>query len=303
MNITLPRLTLRWRAPARVAAAAAVVAGLGACSALEDAYYWLDDKESPSAQAEREAKERESGADRLFGEAEAQFAKKNFKTAATKYDEVERLYPTSVLAKRAILRSAESSYRGAEYDKAVASAGRYINFYPSDEKAPYAQYLIAVSHYDQITDVGRDQKRTELAAQSLRELISRYPASEYSRDAKLKLDLTVDHLAGKEMTVGRYYLRRGDYIAAINRFRTVVERYQQTSHTAEALHRLVESYLSLGVVQEAQTAAAVLGHNFPGSQWYQDSYRLLTDADLEPNEDSASWISRAWRSVTGAEIF
>lgn len=237
----------------------------------------------------------------IFARAQAAEAGREFRRAASLYDEVERLYPTSSYAKRAILGSARSSYRFGDYDKAILAAGRYLDFYPSDEQAPYAQYLIAVSHYDQITDVGRDQARTKAALQSLRELINRYPDSQYTKEAQLKLDLTLDHLAGKEMQIGRYYLTRGQYIGAINRFRTVIEQYQTTTHVPEALHRLVEAYLALGIEKEAQTAAAVLGHNFPGSDWYQDSYALLTGRDLRPEVDKGSWMNQVWDGLVDGE--
>ncbi|MCI4660763.1 MAG: outer membrane protein assembly factor BamD [Neomegalonema sp.] len=240
----------------------------------------------------------ETPANEIFQEATQALADDQPVKAAQLFDEVERLYPTSQWAKRAIIMSAFSSYEAGRYDESVLSARRFLDFYPSDDDAPYAQYLIAMSHYERIVDVGRDQARTRDAMQALRELVNRYPDSEYAREAQLKLDLTMDHLAGKEMEVGRWYLKNHKYIAAINRFRTVVERYQTTRHVEEALHRLVEAYLSLGVNNEAQTAAAVLGHNFPGSEWYQDSYLLLTGKDLRPAEDKESWISRTWRRLT-----
>jgi outer membrane protein assembly factor BamD len=162
---------------------------------------------------------------------------------------------------------------------------------------PYAYYLKAVSLYEQIADVNRDQRKTEEALAALQDLIQRYPNTEYARDARLKIDLARDHLAGKEMTVGRFYLRGGDPLAAIIRFRNVVDKYQTTSHTPEALERLTEAYLTLGIVNEAQTAAAVLGHNYPGSEWYQDAYNLLTNANVAPREDETSWISRAFNSI------
>lgn len=239
--------------------------------------------------------------EQIYARAEAAREAGNYRTAAANYDEVERLYPTSQLAKRSILQSAEASYRAGDFDKAILAAQRFLDFYPSDSSAPYAQYLVSVSHYDQIVDVGRDQARTQEALQALRELINRYPDSEYSVDAQLKLDLTLDHLAGKEMEIGRFYLKRGQYIGAINRFRTVIERYQTTSHAPEALHRLVEAYLALGVAREAQSAAAVLGHNFPGSDWYQDSFALLTGRDLRPAADEESWITQTWRRVVRGE--
>lgn len=266
-----------WRMPAL---AAAVLLGLAGCSG------------GPKAEDMAEAP-----ASELYAKAEAALADGNEEEAARLYDEVERLHPTSQWAKRAIIMSAFASHAAGDYDKAILAAGRYLDFYPSDKDAPYAQYLVAISHYDQIVDVGRDQARTRQALQALRELVNRYPDSEYAREGRLKLDLTLDHLAGKDMEVGRYYLKRGNYVGAIERFRTVVERYETTSHVEEALHRLVESYLALGVTREAQAAAAVLGHNFPGSDWYLDSYALLTGHDLRPEPPSDSWLNKVYRRV------
>ena len=217
--------------------------------------------------------------------------------AAKDFDEVERQHPYSVWARKAQLMAAYSYYLGNDYDEAVFAAQRFLQLHPGNRDAPYAYYLIAVSYYEQISDVGRDQKITEQALKALQEVVDRYPETEYARDARLKIDLTRDHLAGKEMTIGRYYLKRGEYGAAINRFQYVINHYQTTSHVPEALHRLTEAYLSLGIVDEAQTAAAILGHNFPGSEWYEDSYALLTENNLTPAENKDSWLSRAWNSV------
>jgi outer membrane protein assembly factor BamD len=239
----------------------------------------------------------------IFAEAQAEAEDGNFVVAAQTFDEVERLYPYSTLAKTAMIRSAEAYYRGRRYTEARLAAERYLDFFPSDSDAAYAQYIIALSYYDQISDVGRDQGDTIRARQALREVMERYPDSPYARDAKLKRDLTLDNLAGKEMEIGRYYLGRGHYIAAINRFRTVVEQYNTTSQTPEALHRLVESYASLGIMNEAQNAAAVLGYNFPGSEWYIDSYALLTGNRVGPELDSESWLSRNFRKVVYGDQF
>src|SRR5690606_18579559 len=197
-------------------------------------------------------------------------------------------HPYSVWARRATLMSAYAHYKVNEYDDAILTAQRYISLHPGSKETAYAYYLVALCYYEQISDVGRDQKMTQDALASLLALVQRYPQSEYARDARIKLDLTMDHLAGKEMEIGRYYLKRHDYIAAINRFRVVVERYQTTTHVPEALHRLVEAYLSLGIKPEAQTAAAVLGYNYPGSNWYQDSYSLLAGQGLKPEENKDS---------------
>jgi outer membrane protein assembly factor BamD len=222
---------------------------------------------------------------------------KDYATAAAGFDEVERQHPYSIWATKAQLMAAYSNYEANFYDEAIIAADRFLQLHPSDPQAPYARYLIALSYYEQISDVQRDQRLTELALAALEDVVKRDPETDYARDAQLKIDLAHDHLAGKEMAIGRFYLRRGDFVGAINRFRNVIENYQTTSHVPEALHRLVEAYLELGVETEAQTAAAVLGHNFPGSMWYQDSYRLLVEKNLEPADASGSWISQAWNSV------
>ena len=230
----------------------------------------------------------------LYNEAMDSLLDEDFDAAVAGFAEVERQHPYSVWATRAQIMSAFVYYQGNRYDEAIAAADRFVELHPGNRDAAYAYYLIAMSYYEQISDVDRDQRTTELALQALQEVVRRFPGSTYARDARLKIDLTRDHLAGKEMTVGRYYLRRGNPIAAIGRFRNVVELYQTTSHAPEALHRLTEAYLALGVPGEAQTAAAVLGHNYPGSQWYQFSYALLTDSDLQPEADEGSWISRVF---------
>jgi outer membrane protein assembly factor BamD len=207
------------------------------------------------------------------------------------FDEVERQHPYSSWATQAQLMSAYAHYVNNEYDDAIIGLDHFIDLHPGHRSAPYAYYLKALCYYEQITDVGRDQKNTESALESLAEVVARFPNTDYSRDASLKLDLTRDHLAGKEMEIGRYYENRGEYLAAVNRFRTVVEKYQTTTHVPEALHRLVECYLALGVNDEAQTAGAVLGFNFPGTDWYQDSYALLTGQNLQPEVKEGSWLS------------
>ncbi len=196
-----------------------------------------------------------------------------------------------------MLMSAFCYYQANHFDDAINTAERYIQLHPGSKEVAYAFYLKAMSLYDQITDVGRDQSNTAKALTALQDVIQRFPNTSYARDASLKVDLTLDHLAGKEMTVGRYYLRRQDYVGAINRFRTVVERYQKTSQIAEALERLTEAYYALGVYDEAKTAAAVLGANYPGSPWYQDAYDLLKEHHMKPEEDKDSWISKAFSGV------
>ena len=223
---------------------------------------------------------------------------RRYKTAAKEFEEVERQHPYSQWARRAILMSAYAYYESSDYDSAIASAQRYLTLHPGSEDAPYAQYLVANSYYEQITDVARDQDMTRKALQSLQELERKYPDTDYARDARLKIDLARDHLAGKEMEIGRYYLKRKAFVAAINRFKKVVLEYQTTTHVEEALMRLSEAYLALGIHNEAQTAAAVLGHNYPGSKWYEDAYVLLKSDGLAPREDTSSWISRAWSSIS-----
>lgn len=233
----------------------------------------------------------------LYNEAMDALEGGRYTEAQEGFEEVERQHPYSKWATKAQLMAAFSYYLSDRYDDAVNAADRFIQLHPGHPDAAYAYYMIAISYYEQIIDVGRDQDFTELALASLEELIRRFPDSEYARDARLKADLARDHLAGKEMRVGMYYLERGQYLAAINRFRTVIERHQTTTHVPEALLRLTEAYLSLGVIDEAQTAAAVLGHNFPGSTWYLDSYALITGVDLRPAEDEQSWISSAFSAI------
>ena len=208
-------------------------------------------------------------------EAKRRLDLRSYAEAAKLFDEVERQHPYSVWARRAQLMSSFSYYMAQQYSDAISSAQRFLTIHPGNKDAPYANYLIAMSYYQQIEDVNRDQKITQQAADSFNELIRRYPQSRYAADARLKLDLINDHLAGKEMEVGRFYQRQGNWLAATIRFRTVVDKYQTTTHTPEALERLVESYLALGIPDEARKAAAVLGANYPGSEWYERSYRLI----------------------------
>ncbi len=236
----------------------------------------------------------------IFQSAEALLSKRKASKAAVRFSEVERLYPYSDWAKRSIIMSAFANHEAELYAESRSAAQRYLDFYPADEDAAYAQYLIALSYYDQIDNVSRDQGVTFQALQALRTTVERYPDSEYATSSLLKFDLALDHLAGKEMEIGRYYLKSGHYTAAINRFRVVVEDFQTTTHTPEALHRLVESYLSLGIEADAQTAGAILGHNFQGTDWYTDTHVLLTGAGVEvdkPSEKSSKWLRRVWRQV------
>jgi outer membrane protein assembly factor BamD len=216
---------------------------------------------------------------------------------AAQFNEVDRQHPYSVWARRAMLISAFCSYQSNSYTAAIATADQYISLHPGSPEVAYAFYIKAISLYEQIVDISRDQSNTEGALVALQDVVQRFPDTEYARDATLKIDLTNDHLAGKEMAVGRYYLKRGDYIGAINRFRTVIDQYQTTPQIAEALERVCEAYYSLGLDSEAQTAAAVLGRNYPGSGWYKDAYNILKGRNLKPVEDNRSWISQAFRRV------
>ena len=198
------------------------------------------------------------------------------------FQEVERQHPYSEWSRRAIMMQAYAHYQGNDYAEAIGDADRFISLYPGNPTAAYAHYIKAVCYFEQIVDVGRDQAATGQALENLRDVVQRYPRTEYAQDARLKIDMVNDQLAGKEMTVGRYYLRQGDTLAAIGRFRTVVDKYQTTSHTPEALYRLVEAYLTLGLLDEAKRNGSVLGYNYPGDIWYRDAYRLLTDRGLRP---------------------
>ncbi|MDP9422893.1 MAG: outer membrane protein assembly factor BamD [Pseudomonadota bacterium] len=211
----------------------------------------------------------------LYSQGKQRLDRGRYEEAAVFFNEVERQHPYSVWARRAQLMAAFSSYMAQKYPDAVSSAQRFLTIHPGNKDAPYANYLIAMSYYQQIEDVTRDQKITQQASDSFNELIRRYPQSRYATDARLKLDLINDHLAGKEMEVGRFYQRQGNWLAAATRFREVVDKYQTTSHTPEALERLVETYLNLGLPQEAHKAAAVLGANYAGSKWYRRSYELI----------------------------
>ena len=211
----------------------------------------------------------------LYADAARSLSLKRYEDAVALFEEVERQHPYSAWARRAMLMKSFAYYQDNDYDEAIQSIDQFLALHPGNKDAAYAFYLKAMCNYERIRDVGRDQAFTVDALSTLNDVIRRYPDSEYARDARLKLDLTFDHLAGKEMYVGRYYLRENKHISAINRFKTVLEKYQTTSHVPEALHRLVEAYMELGIFDEARAAAAVLGHNYPGSRWYQDSYRLF----------------------------
>ena len=243
----------------------------------------------------------EDPVDLLYNDAHDLMTDGQYQLAAIAFDEVERQHPYSVWATKAQLMAAYSHYQDNAYDEALIALDRFIELHPANRDAPYAYYLRALSYYEQISDVRRDQKMTQLALDALQDVIRRFPETSYARDARLKADLAVDHLAGKEMAIGRYYQRSANYAAAIERFNDVVRNYETTTHVPEALQRLVESYLALGLEAEARRTAAVLGHNFPGNEWYQDSYALLSsDGEATEPEEEESWYQSAYNWVFGS---
>jgi outer membrane protein assembly factor BamD len=268
-------------------------AGLGGCSWLG-----LGDEDTPANNANKDAANyRERPIEQIYSDAWIAINRGNWELAAAQFNEVDRQHPYSVWARRAMLMSAFCSYQANKYPDAIATSDQYISLHPGSHEVAYAFYLKAISLYEQIVDVGRDQATTQGALVALQDVVQRFPDTEYARDATLKIDLTMDHLAGKEMSVGRYYQNHGDFIGAINRYKVVVQQYQTTSQIAEALERLTEAYYSLGLDPEAQTAAAVLGANYPGSGWYKDAFNILRGRNLKPVEDKGSWISQAFHKV------
>jgi outer membrane protein assembly factor BamD len=266
-----------------------VATSLGGCGGGESLWDKFTQKEETFV---------EEPADKLYNEGLYLLnEKKDPKAANKKFEEVDRQHPYSTWARKALLMSAFASYQANDYDNAIGSATRYVTLHPGSPDAAYAQYLIAASHYDQIPDISREQSRTEKALAALEEVVRKYPDSEYATAAKRKVEAARDQLAGKEMAIGRYYMGKRDYTAAINRFKLVVTQYQTTRHVEEALARLTEAYMTIGVVGEAQTAAAVLGHNFPDSQWYKDAYNLVKSGGLEPVENKESYISKAFKKL------
>jgi outer membrane protein assembly factor BamD len=239
-------------------------------------------------------------ADVLYNQGLANLNAGRLKEASRKFDAVDRQHPYSEYARKSMVMGAFANYRQGNYDEAINAAKRYVSLYPSTEDAAYAQYIVGLSYFRQIRDVTQDQKESRRAIEAMEEVVQRWPESEYVDDAREKVRFARDQLAGKEMQIGRYYLERREYIAAVKRFRYVVENYSNTRHVEEALARLTESYYAMGLTSEAQTAAAVLGQNYPDSQWYKDSYTLLQTGGLEPRDNAGSWISKAGKLITGA---
>lgn len=233
----------------------------------------------------------------MYADADTLLNKGKFDDAAKKFEDLDRSHPYSAEARRAIVLAAYAYYKAGKNPEAIASAERYATVHPGTKDAPLAHHIIASAYFDDIRGADRDQTSTKKALEQLKILKTRYPDSSYARDADNRIRLAEDLLAASEMEVGRYYLKQKNYVAAINRFKVVVSDYQTTAHVEEALLRLTEAYIALGIANEAQTAVAVLGHNFPESRWYRDAYALLKSDGLAPNQDSDSWISKAWKSV------
>jgi outer membrane protein assembly factor BamD len=262
----------------------AVVGLLGACNSTKTSEDAFQNDQPPGV---------------LYNQGLAYLNAGKLRDAVSSFDEVDRQHPYSEWARKALIMSAFASYRRGKSEDTIATANRYLTLYPGSPDAAYAEFLIGSSYFKQIPDVTRDQDATKRAMASLQEIIDRYPDSEYATDARQKIIIANDQLAGKEMQVGRYYLERREYVAAINRFKTVITDYGDTREVEEALERLTEANLSMGLTSEAQTAAAVLGHNYPDSPWYQDAYKLLQTGGLEPREDKGSWISKLFGARTG----
>jgi outer membrane protein assembly factor BamD len=282
-------MSQRTKQVARALAVAAFAAGLAACG--------------HSGRARANLQYNDEPVERLYNTGADYLDAHRWPEAVTAFEEVERQHPYSSWARRAVLMEAYAHYQANEYDKAIEAAQRFISLHPGNESAPYAYYIVAVCQFERILDVGRDQGTTERALAALNDVVRRFPDSPYARDARLKIDMVYDQLAGKEMEIARFYLTRDQHLAAINRFRNVIENpnYQRTSHVPEALHRLVEAYISVGMTDQAQRAAAILGYNFPGSEWYQRTYALMQHSNVQPvTQEEArrrGWLNRAFGAV------
>ena len=239
----------------------------------------------------------DKAAEEIFNSGERELIRRRYNDAAEKFKEVERLYPYSDWAKRALIMQVYSFHKDKEYENVVSAANRFIEFHPKDKDIPYAYYLIGLSYYDQVLAIGRDQKLTQEALKIFKLIIKEYPDSEYASSSQTKFNFLKNQLASKEMEVGRYYLKRSHYVSAINRFRGIIEDFSTTSQVPEALHRLVEAYLSLGLTDEAQTAGAILGYNYKSNEWYERSFELLRSKGLKPKSLGNSWLSKIYRQV------
>ena len=275
------RSGLGWRARTARALAAALSVWAAGCASTSDATKALN-PDPP---------------DKMFAAADQLMSRGKYDDAAKKFEDLDRDHPYAPEARRAIVMAAYAYYKAGKYPEAIATARRYTTMHPGTKEAALAHHIIVSAHFDEMRGPNRDQSNTRRALAELRTLKARYPESPYAKDADNRIRIAEDSLAAAEMEVGRYYLKRNNHIAAINRFKTVVTEFQTTAHVEEALMRLTEAYMALGIKQEAQTAAAVLGHNFPDSRWYKDAHALLQSDGLAPREDTGSWMSRAWQNV------
>jgi outer membrane protein assembly factor BamD len=272
----------------RLFAGALIALSVGACETISSLNPFED--KGPKSDIGKD-----EPADVLFNDGLARLEARDYGGATKKFVELDKQYPYSQWSRRALLLSTFASFEGGDYADAIGHGRRYVQLYPASQDTPYAQFLVGMSYFNQIIDITRDQERAEKTIQTMDDLVRKWPNSEYAREARDKIRIAQDQLAGKEMDVGRYYMKRRNWTGAINRYREVLVKYQTTRHVEEALSRLVEAYMGLGIVNEAQTAAAVLGHNFPDSQWYKDAFALLESGGLKPREDTGSWISRTFR--------
>ncbi|MCZ8184775.1 MAG: outer membrane protein assembly factor BamD [Beijerinckiaceae bacterium] len=275
----------------RLLAGALIALSVGACETISSLNPFED--KGPKSDIGKD-----EPAEVLFNDGLARLEARDYGGASKKFVELDKQYPYSQWSRRALLLSTFASFEGGDYADAINHGRRYVQLYPASPDTPYAQFLVGMSYFNQITDISRDQDRAEKTIQTMDDLVRKWPSSEYAREAKDKIRVAQDQLAGKEMDVGRYYMQRRNWTGAINRYREVIVKYQTTRHVEEALSRLVEAYMGLGIVNEAQTAAAVLGHNFPDSQWYKDAFALLESGGLKPREDTGSWISRTFRGFS-----
>jgi outer membrane protein assembly factor BamD len=289
LEFGMTRCAARWRTRAFVAPIAIAV-GASACSMIDQFNPFGAEKYKMEIVPDTPAsKTYDQGLEKLANGAPQE--------AAKKFTDLGKQYPSSDWARKGLLMTVYAQYQAGNYTDAETQAERFLKEYANSPDAPYVLYLQGNAYYQQIPDISRDQETASKSLAAFQDLLKKYPRSEYVEDAKFKINVTEDQLAGKEMSIGRFYLNRHNYIAAINRFRNVLQYYQTTRHAEEALYRLVEAYLGLGITGEAETAAAVLGHNFPDSQWYQDAYALLKGKGLSPHEDSSSWMSKIYHAV------
>lgn len=278
------------RAPGRLAAALLLAATLAGCDTLADFNPFAGEKYKMTV-------EPIVPASTAYDQGLAKLANGDPSEAAKKFTELGKRYPGSDWARKGLLMTTYAEFQSGAFDDAAGSAQRYVKEYPKTTEAPYALYLEASSHYAQILDISRDQDHAEKSMTLFKQLVQTYPKSEYVDDAKAKMQVSLDQLGGKEMSIGRFYLHQRNYTAAINRFRNVLTYYQTTRHAEEALYRLVEAYMALGVTDEAETAAAILGHNFPDGEWYKNAYALLKSDGHSPQEHQGSWIAKIWHSI------